>query len=474
MQNETWNVGFHLRSPKSWLNDPNGLCQFGDTYRFFYQYNDQWPHADQKSWGQFSSKDLVHWRYEGVSIEPSIPEDQNGVWSGSTITQSSADGTASLRAYYTGNVISPGPTHSPKDIGCVIEGREANQITCASVDGIHFGPKQVLLRNSDYPDYCSLHVRDPKVWRQNNRLFMLLGARDTSGKGLCLLYDSYDGLNWSFSNDIRPQYPFGYMWECPNIVQIKGHDYLAVSPQGLPRQHDRWHNLCQAGYFPLPDSILGTSEVDERTFAEWDHGHDFYAPQTFVDASGRSILVGWLGGFDRRYQSAPNGLSWCHCLTVPRLLTRCDQTGLLLQTPVPELASLRGDQQSIAQGVQAHINGRHADIVLSSIAGQGSLTLDDDFTVYYKNGRLGLRYRDAQGSAGREERSIPCSELTDLRVLVDGSVVEVYANNGSAVFSSRWFCAQQPSLGITSTFTCTHACAWPMKDTMSAMYRSCI
>ena len=474
MHNDAWNVGYHLRSPKSWLNDPNGLCQFGETYRFFYQYNEQWPFADQKAWGQFSSKDLVHWSYEGVCIEPSIPEDQDGVWSGCTVAQPNADGSTSLRAYYTGNVVSSGPTHNPKDAGRACEGRESNQITCASKDGVCFGPKQVLLRNTDYPDYCSLHVRDPKVWRQDGTLFMLLGARDTLGRGMCLLYESIDGLNWTFSHDIRPQYAFGYMWECPNVAQADGVDYLAVCPQGLPRQHDKWHNLCQAGYFPLPSSIVNTTEVDERTFVEWDHGHDFYAPQIFVDASGRTILVGWLGGFDHRYQSAPNGLPWCHCLTVPRLLTRCKKTGLLLQNPVPELATLRRDPKELASSTQTDVEGRQAEIVLPGIAGEGSLSLDDDFTVYYKDGRLGLRYRNAQSAAGREERSIPCSALNDLRVFVDGSVVEVYANGGSSVFSSRWFCEQRSSVGITSTFACKSACVWPLEDTMSKVYDSLI
>ena len=473
MSNDSWQVAFHLRSPRSWLNDPNGLCVYGGTYRFFYQYNDAWPYSDQKAWGQFSSPDLVHWNYEGVSIEPSLDEDRHGVYSGSCIVRKDSDGSKErLWAYYTGNVINPGPDHNRLDRSFARDGREANQIVCTSVDGVHFGPKTVLLRNGDYPDYCTLHVRDPKVWEQDGQLLMLLGARDISDRGLCLLYQSEDGMDWFLRQAINSQYPFGYMWECPNLVQMEEQDYLAFSPQGLPRMHDKWHNLCQAGYIALPQPVLHTTEVDERDFVEWDHGHDFYAPQMFQDDSGRWILVGWLGGFDRHYQSAPNGLEWCHCLTVPRLLTRNSATGKLLQTPVPELDTLRRDLVRLPCGKQAKLGSRSADILLEGMEdGDGSLVLDQSLEIYRREGRLGIRFLNKGAAAGREDRSIPCSQLEDLRVLVDGSVVEVYANGGAEVFSLRWFCENDPALRVSNAFSCD-AIAWTMEDVLADMYRS--
>ncbi|MBR3313961.1 MAG: hypothetical protein IKG18_07465 [Atopobiaceae bacterium] len=35
MSNKSSEVGFHLRSPRNWLNDPNGLCQFLGRCYFF-------------------------------------------------------------------------------------------------------------------------------------------------------------------------------------------------------------------------------------------------------------------------------------------------------------------------------------------------------------------------------------------------------------------------------------------------------
>ena len=477
MPNKSWEVGYHLRSPRNWLNDPNGLCQFRGRYYFFYQYDHDWPTVDQKAWGLFSSTDLLHWEYEGVPLEPSIPEDRHGVFSGSAFVERGAapDGGDQLRIYYTGNVVAPVPGHSPKDFDYVYAGREQNTITCIATHepgtpegALTMGPRQVLMRNSDYPDHLSCHVRDPKVWEQDGKRRMLLGGRHIDTRGLCLVYDSDNGTDWTFRRAINSEYAFGFVWECPNIVRLDGREYLAISPQGLPRLQDRWFNRWTPGYFELPEGqrVIDTDVIDERTFVQWDFGHDFYAPQTFVDDVGRTILVGWMGTFDDYYSSVPDGLDWWHCMTVPRVITR-RADGRLLQNPAPELEALRGTAQELSGN--ATVGGRLADIVLSDIEGEGALTLDESFQIFYENGRLGIRYLDEKAAAGRKDRSIPLDELSDLRVLVDGSAVEIYANGGAETFASRWFCPERENLAIENDFE-TAGVAYPMTNLLAEMY----
>ena len=259
------------------------------------------------------------------------------------------------------------------------------------------------------------------------------------------------------------------MWECPNIVRLDGREYLAISPQGLPRLRDRWFNRWTPGYFELPEGqrLLDTRVIDERSFVQWDFGHDFYAPQTFVDDAGRTILVGWMGTFDDHYTSVPDGLDWWHCMTVPRVVTRRTD-GRLLQSPVPELDALRGEAQAL-EGTTT-VAGRAADIVLPAVEGAGTLTLDDSFQVFFGGGRLGIRYLDEAAAAGRQDRSIPLNALDNLRVLVDGSAVEVFANDGAEVFASRWFCPEKESLAVASSFAGT-GIVWPLEDVMSEEYR---
>ena len=460
-----YRLGLHVAPKEGWLNDPNGLCQFRGAYHAYFQYNPEWPERDTKHWRHFVSTDLFHWHDEGTALVTDIPEDRSGVYSGSAYVAPgmAPDGGDLMCLYYTGNVTYPGGEEAGYDY--VHAGREANEILVTTDDGINYSMKHVLLRNSDYPDVCTQHVRDPKAWEQNGKLYMLLGARDLDDEGFCLLYESADGVEWSIKSQIYSEEKFGFMWECPNIVQIDGHDFLAVCPQGLEHEELRRQNMWQAGYFPLPGSIMDTVLVDQDTFAEWDHGYDFYAPQVFVDDAGRSILIGWMGAFDSTWTAAPNGLDWCHCLTVPRELSVADD-GRLLQWPVAELKALRGEKHELLAGEACELGAYLADVELSGITGAGALTLDDVLEISFADGRLTVRFANDEVAAGRPQRQVPIDTLSDLRVVVDTSAVEIYANGGAEVFSTRWFPTGE-KLTVCSTFEAAQAQAWPLENAMA-------
>ena len=466
MSNERYTLGFHIAPKTGWLNDPNGLCQFRGVYHAFFQFNPVWPAIDTKYWRHFTSTDLLHWKDEGTPLVTDIAEDRNGVFSGSACVRRgmASDGGDLMCLYYTGNVVYKDDPEAGMDF--VHTGREANEILVTSEDGVHFSEKSVLLRNSDYPDVCTLHVRDPKVWEQDGRMWMLLGARDKDDEGMVLLYGSDDGRTWRIKSQIYSQNKFGYMWECPNIVQIDGKDFLAVCPQGLPDEVDRWQNLWQAGYFPLEGSILDTVLVDETTFVEWDLGYDFYAPQVFVDDSGRTILIGWMGTFEDNRTSSPDGMLWAHCLTVPRVLTVGDN-GLLRQNPVPELEAGRGEMVSLHASKHVAIDEHRADIVIDGIEGVGALVLDDNAVeIAYTGEKLEVSFGNAKVAGGRIDRQVPLDHLTDMRVLIDTSAIEIYANGGSVVFSTRWF-PTADMLKVEASFKSASAVMYPMEDAMA-------
>ena len=101
-----------------------------------------------------------------------------------------------------------------------------------------------------------------------------------------------------------------------------------------------------------------------------------------------------------------------------------------------------------------------ADLTLMDIEGQGSLVLGtqeegDLLSLTLADDLLSLAFLEgeaAQAAAlGRTHRTIPCTGLTDLRLVVDGSTVEVYANGGTVVFSTRWF-PQGEDLALRSSF----------------------
>ena len=274
-----WRQALHLEPPQGWLNDPNGLCFFHGLYHVFFQYSpDSTDGSTPKGWGHWQSHDLLHWTFTGEPLLPDTPWERNGAYSGCAVPCGEV-----LRLYYTGNVKHPGP------YDYIHTGREANTLLAETPDGIHVGLKQRLMASTDYPADCSLHVRDPKVWREADRWYMLLGARSLQDAGRVLLYRSADGLAWELARVLEPTPAFGYMWECPDHFILDGRRWLSVSPQGLPHGETENQNQYQSGWFAL-NGDLETGTLSG--FTEWDKGFDFYAPQTLQAPDGRLLLIG--------------------------------------------------------------------------------------------------------------------------------------------------------------------------------------
>lgn len=543
MTNDFWTPQFHLFPPQGWMNDPNGLCQFKSVYHAFYQYTPEWPASELRFWGHAVSKDLLSWETLPIAISPDAAFDKDGVFSGSAWIETrdtAADGcghgdnaaadngngaaagdcghgvdTAGevIRLFYTGNVMDE--THPEAD--GIDVGREAYEVMVNSEDGLSFSPKRVVLQPADYPDTCTNHVRDPKVWEQDGALRMLLGTRERDAaagnaktaderhdSGAVLIYDSNDcGESWTLHSVVRganalgQRDAFGYMWECPFLVQLDDQEFLSVCPQGLSEGAgtepsagaepsigaskgsrlsdsanlqentsseplDKWQNIWQSGYFPLPGSqkLINVETVSTDSFVLWDHGFDFYAPQTFVDDSGRTILIGWMGIIDPIYHSYPAGIGFCHNLTLPRELSLSDD-GVILQQPIKELDARRRECEEFSADGFVEIGQLSADIEISGISGGGMLTLNDALVLSYSKGIFALQFIDKDTAAGRTQRCIELKQLSDLRVIVDGSTVEIYLNDGRAVFSTRWFPASE-RLTLSSTFVAANSRAYSL------------
>ena len=428
---------FHLTPPVGWLNDPNGLSQMGDTYHAYFQYSPFNPEGGVKMWGHSTSKDLVRWTYEGTALYPDQPFDVGGVYSGSALVE---DGT--MHVFYTGNV----KLEDAEDYDYVTNGREANTVHVSTEDGSNFGPKKPVLRNEDYPADDTSHVRDPKVWREGDRYYMVQGARKKDDTGEVLLFISDDMESWQLVNRITSDEPFGYMWECPDYFELTDTmrggvvKLLSVSPQGLRGEEWDRRNVYQSGYFVLQGDIAG--ECVLRTFALWDAGFDFYAPQTFATDDGRRVLIGWMGMPDEEsYTNLTLESGWQHCFTVPREVTA--RWGRILQWPVRELESYR---KQLHRGMEslAVDDTRCFDLM---VYGRGlidslDVTIAEELHLSWDGTRFEMRFDDedkASVGAGRVSRFEELYELRNVRVLGDLSSVEVFVNDGELTFSTRYY-----------------------------------
>ena len=428
----------HLMPPVGWLNDPNGLCQFKGVYHAFFQYSPLNAEGGVKMWGHYTSRDMIDWEYQGVTLYPDQPFDCSGVYSGCAFIE---DGEMYL--YYTGNV----KLEDRDDYDYVNSGREANTVLVTSTDGVNFGRKRLLMKNSDYPADLTLHVRDPKVWKENGIYYMLQGARTKEDSGQAIVFRSEDKLHWSFHSRIKTNDKFGYMWECPDYFEVDGTKILSSSVQGLTGDEWKERNVYQSGYFVVDGDILGEYILSD--YRLWDYGFDYYAPQSFETDDGRRIQIGWMGMPDcEEYTNRTIEDGWQHCFTFPREVFVKD--GIVRQRPIREL----GERKILSEETKNRLETKNYTVyeaVVSDISDdQFHAVLAENLIVKYENNRFVIKFinsRNNKVSCGRKIRYVEMDHVTDVRILSDESSVEIFVNDGAYVFSTRYY-PEEPGICI--------------------------
>ena len=433
-----WRQKLHIEPPRGWLNDPNGLCFFKGKYHVWFQYTEgSADGAGLRCWGHYESLDMLSWKFAGTSLYPDTEADKTGVFSGSAVVNGEA-----LELFYTGNVEHEG------NFDYVTEGREANQIHVTTTDGRQMGAKKVILRNSDYPEYCSCHVRDPKVTYENGIWRMVLGARTLDDEGCVLVYEGTSPDEFRFVKKLSVP-DFGYMWECPDMFELDGNTYLSLSPQGLEHEEFRYQNVFSSGYFKVEGDALSN-------FEEFDHGFDFYAPQTFKAPDGRRILIGWMGiGGDSGYTNPTVLTGWQHCLTIPRELT-ADSDGALLQNPIRELETIRTSSSTLENGQTWH--KLPFDITVDGIgtASCFEMEIGKAKLSWHSEGYVELSFDDGPVSGGRTSRKVKCGALSDMRIVADRSSLEIFINGGRYVMGTRFY-PEYPEVPVSVNCSCADA-----------------
>lgn len=424
---DAYRLGFHIMPPTGWLNDPNGLFQLKGLNHIYFQYTPFTPTWGMKLWGHYTSKDWISYKEEEPFLFADCAYDRDGVYSGSAFVKDDE-----IHYYYTGNV-----KYTDKEYNYITNGREQNTMEVISKDGYSYKEKRRIMKNSDYPKDMSCHVRDPKVFEKDGVYYMVIGARSKDDRGCVLLYRSDDLKEWVYHMRIQSNEPFGYMWECPDIIELQGKTYLICCPQGVPQDGMKYQNVYQFGYFELQ------LDIQEKTytissFVELDKGFDIYAPQTFVDEQGRRILISWMGIPDAPYNNEETiKKGWQHALTMPRELYEKDE--VLCQRPLVEFQALRRDEVMMNVHHHAHheVSRQYECKIDFTTCHAFQASLRDGITLMYDGGILSLQL-DACGY-GRDSRCVEISEISDMQIFVDTSSIEIFVNGGKEVLTSRYY-----------------------------------
>ncbi|MEV7607637.1 glycoside hydrolase family 32 protein [Paenarthrobacter sp. NPDC089322] len=445
---------FHFVSPAGWLNDPNGVSQWNGTYHLFYQYNPEGAFHHRIHWGHATSTDLVTWTDQPVALEPSAGPDADGCWSGVLVNDG---GTPTL--VYSGRV-------GEHELPCVAVG-SPDLLTWTKVPEnpvISAPPAGVDI--TAYRDHCVW--REGAVWRQ------LVGSGIRGRGGTAFLYESTDLRSWEyvgplFIGDASQGDPAdtdwtGTMWECVDLFRADGSAFGSLAVDGSPDvlvfsawdDGDTRHPLYWTGRYS--GDSFEPSGLHRLDFG----GRFFYAPQSFLDESGRRIMFGWLQ--EGRSDAAMVEAGWSGVMSLPRVTSLADD-GTLRFAPVPELESLRRDHVSVTGRVlvgagtplETGVAGNQLDLELDVQLAPGAVLRlgvlgsrdpksgvpgerdgAEETVIELSRGHEGVgtlrldRTRSSLDAAvDVEDKSGPVSMpdgRVKLRVLVDRSAVEIFAN----------------------------------------------
>jgi beta-fructofuranosidase len=432
-----WRQTFHIQPVMGLLNDPNGFSYFNGEYHLFYQWFPLGPVHGLKYWYHTKSKDLVHWENVGIAIKPNDYFDSHGAYSGSAISHN-----RKLYLMYTGNTRDENWHRHPYQCLAVMD--EDGHIEKLQEPVIKEIPK-------GYTD----HYRDPKVWKENDIFYAVIGAQRENETGCIVLYSSPDLKNWEFEGEIQTNLKkFGFMWECPDYFELDGKGVLIFSPQGLEPNGDQFQNIYQSGYILGKKLDLNIKSFQHGEFIELDRGFDFYAPQTTVDDKGRRLLVGWMGLPEIEYPTDKDG--WAHCLTLPRELNV--QNGKLIQRPVKELEALRRESVNVKDILNDEkkmydgFNGTTYELICeftnmeADEVGIEFRACDDEKTLifYNRHDQKIILDRTHSGEVPAKEYGTTRKGYVEgnrlkLHMFVDTSSVEIFINDGEEVFTSRIF-----------------------------------
>ena len=264
--------------------------------------------------------------------------------------------------------------------------------------------------------------RDPKVfWHEATRRWIM--ALFLDGRQYAL-FSSSNMKQWERISDIPD--PGGS--ECPDLFEL---------PIDGDANNRRWVFWAGNGNY-LIGRFDGTTFTQESGPHPSRFGANDYAAQTYSDippADGRRIQISWMSG------GQFPGMAFNQQMTVPRVLTlRSTEEGVrLFIEPVKELEALRGTLHSWSDvGLQA------TTTVLQDVSGD---LFDIEADIEIGNAeRVGLEIRghrveylakEQQLSALGSQAPLPLTNnRLKLRILVDRTSIEVFANNGRVCMAS--------------------------------------
>ena len=462
-QNDPHRPLYHFMPPSGWMNDINGTIYWNGRYHLFYQYNPQAAYWDQIHWGHASSVDLVHWVHHPVALAPGEDgPDRIGCFSGGAFV--SKEGAPTF--IYLG---------SPDGI-CLATSHDDLLVNWTK----HPDNPVIPAPQPGDPDFGKYSVHDPCAWLDGDTYYALLNRHAPEGKGDSgYLFKSGNLTDWEYLGEF---YESSRDWtEADEDLAVP--DFFSLGDK---------HMLLFCSHLRATQYYLGRLE-NERFHPEfharmsWGGGH-LGGARTLLDNRNRRIFFDWIsevGGVDRA-----RAAGWSGVTTVPRVLSLNEDNRLRIE-PAPELSALRmnernhenlrvqPDSELVVEGVEGdclelevHIDSAQArefgvkvrcspdgaeqtsifyDRASKTLkVGVGESTLDDSIRyIYYRTPEATERLPEAERIVAAQAApfELAAGEPLELRIFLDRSVLEVFANRRECI-TQRIYPTRADSLGV--------------------------
>ncbi len=339
---------YHFVSPESRLNDPNGLCFWQGRWHLFYQ---GYPPEDPRPhWGHAVSDDLIHWRDLPYAI---YPDPEESCYSGGTLVEDDR-----VIAIYHGTQVG----------NMVAVSRDPLLLNWEKVTG---GP--VVPNPEDDGSPREYTVYDPCIWKRDGVYYSLSGGALPDGPGggrtaADFLFRSQDLETWEYLHPFTEGDRYTLVGDdgaCPYFWPIG----------------DR-HMLLFFSHMSGGQYLLGDYDEERDKLVVTSHGlfnfgpavpSGVHAPSATPDGQGGIIVL-----FNMNAGFPSEG--WNQIMTLPRRLSLVGDDDVRVE-PAGDIESLRHDHRHVGptelpaneEVVLAGIGGSALELAIELDPGEASM-----------------------------------------------------------------------------------------------------
>ena len=419
---EQYRPVYHHTPAYGWMNDPNGMFYKDGVWNLYYQHNPQGSQWENLSWGHATSKDLIHWSFEG---DPVQPDALGMIFSGSAVVDknnTAGFGKDAIVALYTSAAESQTQSMAySTDDGKTFTKYEGNPVITSSV-----------------PDF-----RDPHMfWNEDIKKWNMILAAGQHME----IYSSDNLKDWKLESAFGEGYGnHGGVWECPDLMKLK--------VRGTDKE--KWLLICNinpGGPFGGSATQYFVGDFDGHKFTcdtkpevtKWmDYGKDHYATVTFDNApEGRHVAIAWMSNW--QYANQVPTQQYRSGNSIPRDLGLFEYKGdtYCSVTPSPEMTAARSKKKSkvLSEACEMVVALRgNATVTLSNDKGEQVVMNYDAKAETFSMDRSKSGKVDFSNDFAATTQAPTYGKLSLLRIFIDKSSIEAIDADGKMAMTNLVF-----------------------------------